>query len=170
LQSVGDLAVYFDMQTMGHSPMLLRDVQLGAILAANKRLLGYIIIAGLGVLTFVLFHSFGDAQRALFPAAAIDVNSVQKILNIVKKKTKEVHERNKKLSAAQKRHRKERHAEATSQIPRLVEKLKHVDGAWNKIKVIFKYIPASIKESIEKEKQRNKELREIRRSGNNNNN
>ena len=50
---------------MGHAPLLLRDIQLGAVLAANKRLLGYIIIAGVGVLTFVLFHSFGR-QKYLF--------------------------------------------------------------------------------------------------------
>ena len=60
LQSVGDLAVYFDTQTIGQTPLLIRDVQLNAILAANKRLLGYIVIAGFGVLTFVLFHSFGQ--------------------------------------------------------------------------------------------------------------
>lgn len=61
LQSVGDLAVYFDTITMNHNMGVgsTREVQLGAVLAANKRLLGYIIIAGLGVLTFVLFHSFG---------------------------------------------------------------------------------------------------------------
>ena len=59
LQSVGDAAVYFDAQAMGNAPLSLRDVQLGAVLAANKRLLGYIIIAGLGVLTFILSHSFG---------------------------------------------------------------------------------------------------------------
>ena len=67
LQSVGDLAVYFDTITMSHNLGVgsLRDVQLGAILAANKRLLGYIIIAGLGVLTFVLFHSFGRQKYSL---------------------------------------------------------------------------------------------------------
>ena len=64
IQSVGDLAVYFDTITMGHNLGIgsLRDVQLGAILAANKKLLGYIIIAGLGVLTFVVFHSFGRGE------------------------------------------------------------------------------------------------------------
>lgn len=67
LQSVGDLAVYFDTLTMSHNlgAGSLRDVQLSAILAANKRLLGYILIAGLGVLTFVLFHSFGRQKNSL---------------------------------------------------------------------------------------------------------
>jgi len=65
VQSVGDAAVYFDIYldtlALSHNSGVgsLRNVQLGAVLAANKRLLGYIIIAGLGVLTFVLSHSFG---------------------------------------------------------------------------------------------------------------
>jgi hypothetical protein len=60
-QNIGDMAVYFDSLTMSHSPTAgsMRNIQLGAILAANKRLLGYIVIAGLGILTFVLFHQFG---------------------------------------------------------------------------------------------------------------
>ena len=77
LQSVGDLAVYFDAMLMSHNFGVgsLRDVQLGAILAANKRLLGYIIIAGLGILTFTLFHSFGQ-QKYLF--ARYSVNKAAK--------------------------------------------------------------------------------------------
>ena len=63
-QSVGDAAVYFDTQTMGHTPLFLLDVQLNAVLASNKRLLGYIIIAGVGVLTFVLAHSFGQSRQS----------------------------------------------------------------------------------------------------------
>lgn len=60
-QSVGDMAVYFDSLTMSHNPEVgsLRDIQSGAILAANKKLLGYTSVAGLGILTFVLFHRFG---------------------------------------------------------------------------------------------------------------
>lgn len=60
-QSIGDLALYFDSLLMNHdaSAGSLRGVQLSAILAANKKLLGYIIVAGLGVLTFILCHSFG---------------------------------------------------------------------------------------------------------------
>ena len=60
-QSIGDMAVYFDPLLVGQNQesASLRNIQLGAILAANKRLLGYVIIAGLGVLTFVLFHQFG---------------------------------------------------------------------------------------------------------------
>jgi uncharacterized protein with HEPN domain len=180
IQSVGDLAVYFDAMLMSHNPGAggLRDVQLSAILAANKKLLGYIIIAGLGILTFTLFHSFGmqkyrvaryiyktkqRAENAVFIDDMIDKNMVQKILNILKKGTVEDYEMNKKIIAASKRHFKERHKEATSQIPRLVEKLKQVDGFWNKVKVVLKTIPENIKESIETVKRQNRELREIRR-------
>ena len=63
-QSVGNLALYFDTITLNHNPNvgLIRDVQLGAIMAANKRMLGFIIIAGLGFLTFIFLHQFG-AQK-----------------------------------------------------------------------------------------------------------
>ena len=40
----------------------IRDIQLGAVLAANKTLLGYIIIAGLGFLIFIFFHQFGKQK------------------------------------------------------------------------------------------------------------
>ena len=163
-QSVGDLAVYFDAILMNHNPGAggLRDVQMGAILAANKRLLGYIIIAGLGVLTFTLVHSFGTERRTFYAVELIDRNSVQKILNILKRNTVETHEINKKLFAAHRRHFKERHAEATAQIPNLIKKLKQVDGFWNKVKVVFKYIPQSMMESIKTVKRQNRELRELR--------
>lgn len=63
-QSIGEMAIHFDSLMTNHSSTIgsLRSVQLGAILAANKKLLGYIIIAGLGVLMFVLTHSFGRLQ------------------------------------------------------------------------------------------------------------
>ena len=60
-QSIGDLASSIDSLTMSHNPGAgsLRDIQLGAILASCKRLLGYVVIAGLAILAFVLFHHFG---------------------------------------------------------------------------------------------------------------
>jgi len=60
-QSVNNLAFYFDgaLMTSNLGVGNFRDVQLGAILASNKTLLGYIIIAGLALLTFILFHHFG---------------------------------------------------------------------------------------------------------------
>jgi hypothetical protein len=55
------MAVYFDSLNISHNPGVgaFRDVQMSAILTANKRLLGYIIIAGIGLLAFISFHSFG---------------------------------------------------------------------------------------------------------------
>jgi MFS transporter, DHA2 family, multidrug resistance protein len=60
-QSVGDQAVYFDTFLMKQNSSIgaYRNVQLSAILVANKKLFGYTIIAGLGILIFVLFHQFG---------------------------------------------------------------------------------------------------------------
>ena len=57
-QSVDNLAIYFDAM-MPAGIASLRDVQLGAVLAANKTLLGYASIAGFGILSLIFFHQFG---------------------------------------------------------------------------------------------------------------
>lgn len=61
-QSVNNLAFYFDGITMSMDSSVgsFGQIQLSAILAANKKLLGYVIIAGLAFMTFVFFHQFGD--------------------------------------------------------------------------------------------------------------
>ena len=66
-QSVNNLAFYFDGALMSNSPDVgnFKDVQLSAVLAANKKLLGYIIIAGLALLTFILFHRFGRLKYSI---------------------------------------------------------------------------------------------------------
>ena len=63
-QSVNNLAVYFDSTLMSSNPGLgnYGSMQLSAILAANKTLLGYLIIAGIGLLIFILLHTFGDLK------------------------------------------------------------------------------------------------------------
>ncbi|MCB4235154.1 hypothetical protein LDL59_08720 [Kaistella anthropi] len=43
----------------------LRSIQINAVLAANKTLYGYIILAGMGVLVYVLFHHFGKIRYRL---------------------------------------------------------------------------------------------------------
>jgi hypothetical protein len=60
-QSIGNLAIYFDTLTANHYPETgsLRDIQSGAILSANKTLLGYASVVGLAILTFVLLFQFG---------------------------------------------------------------------------------------------------------------
>ena len=61
LESVANLAVYFDSALMASNPDVgsMSSVQLGALMAANKKLLGYIIIIGFAFLSFILFHQFG---------------------------------------------------------------------------------------------------------------
>ena len=73
VESISDLAFYFDLNTLAFDPNMANfgTVQLGAVLAANKKLLGYVIISGLAYLTFIFFHQFGtygnrlDHNRAL---------------------------------------------------------------------------------------------------------
>lgn len=67
VESVADLAFYFDLNTTTMDPSIgnFSSVQLGAVLAANKKLTGYVIIAGLAFLTFIFFHQFGTYQNRL---------------------------------------------------------------------------------------------------------
>jgi seryl-tRNA synthetase len=92
-------------------------------------------------------------------------NAIYALIDEIKKSTGEIHERDKKMFEMAKRHFKERHEQATAQIPNLVKKLKQTEGAGNKIKVALQSIPENIKESIETTKRQNRELRELRRSG-----
>lgn len=59
--SVHNLAFYFDTIMMNHDAAVgsFGSVQLSAILAANKKLVGYVIIAGFGFLALIFFHQFG---------------------------------------------------------------------------------------------------------------
>ena len=59
--SVGDLAVYMDGMTVTSQNVAanLKTIQLNAILAANKKIFGYIVVAGFGILGYVLTHHFG---------------------------------------------------------------------------------------------------------------
>ena len=71
-QSVGNLAYYFDTLSINYNQVVgsLRDIQMSAVLASNKTLLGYIVIAGLGFLTFVLLHPFGRQKYWIAEAHA----------------------------------------------------------------------------------------------------
>ncbi len=64
LQSLTNLAVYFDDAILlrPNNGINLRGVQLNAVLAANKTLFGYINIAGVGILLYILFHHFGRTR------------------------------------------------------------------------------------------------------------
>lgn len=59
--SLGDMAVYMDGMTVTSQNVMtnMKAIQLNAIFAANKKIFGYIILAGFGVLIYVLTHHFG---------------------------------------------------------------------------------------------------------------
>lgn len=61
IQSLNNLAVYLDDAVLlrAGSGISLPAVQLNGVLAATKTLYGYINIASIGVLLYVLFHHFG---------------------------------------------------------------------------------------------------------------
>lgn len=62
--AVGDLAVYIDGMTISPQNVAanMKAIQLNAIIAANKKLFGYIILAGFGVLAYIITHHFGREQ------------------------------------------------------------------------------------------------------------
>ncbi len=64
LQSVNDLAVYLDANTISYSAAMgnLKLTQINAILSSTKIIFGYTIIAGIGVLLYVYFHHFGRVR------------------------------------------------------------------------------------------------------------
>lgn len=73
IESLGDLAVYLDGMTINNQPNFsIKTLQLNAIIVANKKLFGYIILAGFGILAFVITHHFG------FPKL-----SIQKIVRVL---------------------------------------------------------------------------------------
>lgn len=61
VMAVGDLAVYLDGMTLTPQSLSgnMKALQLNAILIAGKKLFGYIVLAGSGVLLYILTHHFG---------------------------------------------------------------------------------------------------------------
>ncbi|WP_228372400.1 MFS transporter [Chryseobacterium daeguense] len=61
IESLGNLAVYMDGMTISPQNVAgnMKMIQLNAILAANKRIFGYVVIVGFMVLVYVLTHHFG---------------------------------------------------------------------------------------------------------------
>lgn len=59
--AVGDLAVYIDGMTINPQNVAanMKSVQLNAIIASGKKIFGYIILMGFGVLAYVITHHFG---------------------------------------------------------------------------------------------------------------
>ncbi len=67
-QSVNNLAVYMDGNTVSVQNALAgyKNIQLNAILAANKRIYGLIAIAAVGMMLYVLQHHFGRLRFTRF--------------------------------------------------------------------------------------------------------
>ena len=61
IQAIGDLAVHWDTLLVNPQTamMNLKSVQLNAIMVANKKLLGFVIIAGFLIQIYIYFHHFG---------------------------------------------------------------------------------------------------------------
>lgn len=62
--AVGDLAVYIDGMTVSPQTLAanMKTLQLNAIIIATKKIFGYIILVGFGVLLYVLTHHFGKER------------------------------------------------------------------------------------------------------------
>jgi hypothetical protein len=62
--AVGDLAVYIDGMTISPQTLAgnMKTVQLNAIIIASKKIFGCIVLAGFGVLAYVLTHHFGKER------------------------------------------------------------------------------------------------------------
>ena len=67
IESLGNLAIYYDGMNLSQQNVMsnLRNIQLNAVLAANKKLIGYVLIAGIGVLFYVITHHFGKDRYVL---------------------------------------------------------------------------------------------------------
>lgn len=61
ITAVGDLAVYIDGMTVSPQTLAanMKTLQLNAIIVADKKIFGYIILVGFGVLLYVMTHHFG---------------------------------------------------------------------------------------------------------------
>ncbi|GAA5090445.1 MFS transporter [Chryseobacterium ginsengisoli] len=64
IESIGDLAVYMDGLTVNSQNVMsnMKTIQLNAIIASNKKIFGYIILAGFGILIYVMTHHFGKER------------------------------------------------------------------------------------------------------------
>lgn len=62
--AVGDLAVYIDGMTVNPQNIAanMKSIQLNAVIASGKKIFGYIILTGFGVLVYILTHHFGKER------------------------------------------------------------------------------------------------------------
>lgn len=68
IEAVGNIAIYMDGNTFSYTQVMgnMKAIQFNAILAANKRLLGYVCIAGVGVLMYILAYHFGADPHKMY--------------------------------------------------------------------------------------------------------
>lgn len=66
--AIGDLAVYMDGMTVTPQNVMsnMKAIQLNAILIATKKIFGFIILVGFGVLLYVVTHHFGAKRFQYF--------------------------------------------------------------------------------------------------------
>ena len=64
IQAIGDLAVHWDILIVNQQAAVanIKAVQLNAILVANKKLLGYVVLAGFFIQIYIYFHHFGRTK------------------------------------------------------------------------------------------------------------
>ena len=76
IESIGNLAIYMDGNSISYNQVMgnMKAIQLNAILAANKRLLGYVCIAGVGVLMYILAYHFGVDRHHTFRLMKLTVD------------------------------------------------------------------------------------------------
>ena len=62
--AIGDMAVYMDGMTISPQNMTsnMKVIQLNAIIIATKKIFGYIVLAGFGILIYVFTHHFGKEK------------------------------------------------------------------------------------------------------------
>ena len=68
IEAVGNLAIYMDGSAFSYNQVMgnMKAIQFNAIIAANKRLLGYVCIAGVGILLYILAYNFGEDRHKMY--------------------------------------------------------------------------------------------------------
>ena len=68
IEAVGNLAIYMDGSAFSYNQVMgnMKAIQFNAIISANKRLLGYVCIAGVGILMYILAYHFGVERYQIY--------------------------------------------------------------------------------------------------------
>ncbi len=92
IEAIGNLAVYMDGNTFSYKDVMtnMKAIQFNAIIAANKRLLGYVSIAGIGVLMYVLAYHFGVERYKIYRGLKFTVDKRKVRRSIRKRQIQEI--------------------------------------------------------------------------------